>query len=100
MIMITLPENLVYIVIWEYETSSGISSGVSAVFINKDDAEIMQKKLDLTKITTSNTVSSDLLSTQADENLQKDLNEIKILLSEINEPSSYANATKASGRMY
>ena len=61
---------------------------------------IMQKKLDLTKITTSNTVSSDLLSTQADENLQKDLNEIKILLSEINEPSSYANATKASGRMY
>jgi len=62
--------------------------------------KIMQKKLDLTKITTSNTVSSDLLSTQADENLQKDLNEIKILLSEINEPSSYANATKASGRMY
>jgi len=62
--------------------------------------KIMQKKLDLTRITTSNTVSSDLLSTQADENLQKDLNEIKILLSEINEPSSYANATKASGRMY
>jgi len=62
--------------------------------------KIMQKKLDLTKITTSNIVSSDLLSTQADENLQKDLNEIKILLSEINEPSSYANATKASGRMY
>ena len=58
--------------------------------------KIMQKKLDLTKITTSNIVSSDLLSTQADENLQKDLNEIKILLSEINEPSSYANATKAS----
>ena len=62
--------------------------------------KIMQKKLNLTKITTSNTVSSDLLSTQADENLQKDLNEIKILLSEINEPSSYANATKASGGMY
>jgi len=62
--------------------------------------KIMQKKLDLTRIMTSNTVSSDLLSTQADENLQKDLNEIKILLSEINEPSSYANATKASGRMY
>ena len=62
--------------------------------------KIMQKKLDLTRITTSNTVSSDLLSTQADENLQKDLNEIKILLREINEPSSYANATKASGRMY
>lgn len=62
--------------------------------------KIMQKKLDLTRITTSNTVSSDLVSTQADENLQKDLNEIKILLSEINEPSSYANATKASGRMY
>ena len=62
--------------------------------------KIMQKKLNLTKITSSNTLSSDLLSTQADENLQKDLNEIKILLSEINEPSSYANATKASGRMY
>lgn len=62
--------------------------------------KIMQKKLDLTRIMTSNTASSDLLSTQADENLQKDLNEIKILLSEINEPSSYANATKASGRMY
>jgi len=57
---------------------------------------ITQKKLNLTRITTSNTVSSDLLSTQADENLQKDLNEIRDLLSEINEPSSYANATKAS----
>jgi hypothetical protein len=34
------------------------------------------------------------------EDLQKYLDEIKILLSEINEPSSYANATKAPGRMY
>jgi hypothetical protein len=34
------------------------------------------------------------------EDLQEYLDEIKILLSEINEPSSYANATKAPGRMY
>jgi len=44
MIMITLPENLVYIVIWEYEQSNGLSSGVSAVFINKDDAENYAKE--------------------------------------------------------
>lgn len=44
MIMIALPENLVYIVIWEYETSSGMSSGVSAVFTNKDAAEHYAKE--------------------------------------------------------
>jgi hypothetical protein len=31
------------------------------------------------------------------EDLQEYLDEIKILLSEINEPSSYANATKTAG---
>jgi hypothetical protein len=42
--MITLPENLVYIVIWEYEQSNGLSSGVSAVFTNKDAAENYAKE--------------------------------------------------------
>ena len=40
MTMITLPENLVYIVIWEYEKSSG----VSAVFTNRDAAEHYAKE--------------------------------------------------------
>ena len=44
MTMITLPENLVYIVIWEYEQSNGLSSGVSAVFTNRDAAEHYAKE--------------------------------------------------------
>jgi len=61
---------------------------------------ITQKKLDPTKTMILNTALSDSWSTQMENSLQADLNEIKELLSEINEPSSYANATKASGRMY